>query len=113
MKYKVIVVGLLVVNLLVYLISSLVEMKKFFDVLDSVWLKDVIYYLVERNVINGMLDGNFMLYGNLICVQVVKIIVIVIGVKVDLNVKLFYNDVKNSWVVLFIVVMEKENIIKG
>ena len=64
--------GLLATNLLAHPISSLAETKKFPDVSDSAWSKDAIYYLVERNVINGMPDGNFMPYGNLTRAQAKK-----------------------------------------
>ena len=72
MKYKAIAAGLLAANLLAHPISSLAETKKFPDVSDSAWSKDAIYYLVERNVINGMPDGNFMPYGNLTRAQAKK-----------------------------------------
>lgn len=113
MKYKAIAAGLLAANLLAHPISSLAETKKFPDVSDSAWSKDAIYYLVERNVINGMPDGNFMPYGNLTRAQAAKIIATVIGAKVDPNAKPSYNDAKNSWAASFIAAMEKENIIKG
>ncbi|WP_157417003.1 N-acetylmuramoyl-L-alanine amidase [Bacillus cereus] len=113
MKYKAIAAGLLAANLLAYPISSLAETKKFPDVLDSAWSKDAIYYLVERNVINGMPDGNFMPYGNLTRAQAAKIIATAIGAKVDPNAKPSYNDAKNNWAASFIAAMEKENIIKG
>ncbi len=113
MKYKAIAAGLLAANLLAHPISSLAETKKFPDVSDSAWSKDAIYYLVERNVINGMPDGNFMPYGNLTRAQAAKIIATAIGAKVDPNAKPSYNDAKNSWAASFIAAMEKENIIKG
>ncbi|MBJ6720791.1 N-acetylmuramoyl-L-alanine amidase [Bacillus sp. PR5] len=113
MKYKAIAAGLLAANLLAHPISSLAETKKFPDVSDSAWSKDAIYYLVERNVINGMPDGNFMPYGNLTRAQAAKIIATAIGAKVDPNAKSSYNDAKNSWAASFIAAMEKENIIKG
>ncbi|PEF12507.1 amidase [Bacillus thuringiensis] len=113
MKYKAIAAGLLAANLLAHPISSLAETKKFPDVLDSAWSKDAIYYLVERNVINGMPDGNFMPYGNLTRAQAAKIIATAIGAKVDPNAKPSYNDAKNNWAASFIAAMEKENIIKG
>ena len=87
MKYKAIAAGLLAANLLAHPISSLAETKKFPDVSDSAWSKDAIYYLVERNVINGMPDGNFMPYGNLTRAQAAKIIATAIGAKVDPNAK--------------------------
>lgn len=113
MKYKAIAAGLLAANLLAHPISSLAETKKFPDVSDSAWSKDAIYYLVERNVINGMPDGNFMPYGNLTRAQAAKIIATAIGAKIDPNAKPSYNDAKNSWAASFIAAMEKENIIKG
>ncbi len=113
MKYKAIAAGLLAANLLAHPISSLAETKKFPDVSDSAWSKDAIYYLVERNVINGMPDGNFMPYGNLTRAQAAKIIATAIGAKVDPNAKPSYNDAKNNWAASFIAAMEKENIIKG
>ena len=113
MKYKAIAAGLLAANLLAHPISSLAETKKFPDVSDSAWSKDAIYYLVERNVINGMPDGNFMPYGNLTRAQAAKIIATAIGAKVDPNAKPSYDDAKNSWAASFIAAMEKENIIKG
>ncbi len=113
MKYKAIAAGLLAANLLAHPISSLAETKKFPDVSDSAWSKDAIYYLVERNVINGMPDGNFMPYGNLTRAQAAKIIATAIGAKVDPIAKPSYNDAKNSWAASFIAAMEKENIIKG
>lgn len=113
MKYKAIAAGLLAANLLAHPISSLAETKKFPDVSDSAWSKDAIYYLVERNVINGMPDGNFMPYGNLTRAQAAKIIATAIGAKVDTNAKPSYNDAKNNWAASFIAAMEKENIIKG
>ena len=94
MKYKAIAAGLLAANLLAHPISSLAETKKFPDVSDSAWSKDAIYYLVERNVINGMPDGNFMPYGNLTRAQAAKIIATAIGAKIDPNAKPSYNDAK-------------------
>ena len=94
MKYKAIAAGLLAANLLAHPISSLAETKKFPDVSDSAWSKDAIYYLVERNVINGMPDGNFMPYGNLTRAQAAKIIATAIGAKADPNAKPSYNDAK-------------------
>ncbi len=55
----------------------------------------------ERNVINGMPDGNFIPYGNLTRAQAAKIIATAIGAKVDPNAKPSYNDAKNSWAASF------------
>ena len=112
MKYKAIAAGLLAANLLAHPISSLAETKKFPDVSDSAWSKDAIYYLVERNVINGMPDGNFMPYGNLTRAQAAKIIATAIGAKVDPNAKPSYNDAKIVGQ-LHLLQPWKKNIIKG
>ncbi|OFD47071.1 N-acetylmuramoyl-L-alanine amidase [Bacillus mycoides] len=113
MKYKAIAAGILAANLLAHPISSLAETKKFPDVSDNAWSKDAIYYLVERNVINGMPDGNFMPQGNLTRAQAAKIIATAIGVKVDPNVKPSFNDSKNHWAAQYIAAIEKKDIIKG
>lgn len=113
MKYKAIAAGILAANLLAHPISSLAETKKFPDVSDDAWSKDAIYYLVERNVINGMPDGNFMPQGNLTRAQAAKIIATAIGVKVDPNAKPSFNDSKNHWAAQYIAAIEKKDIIKG
>ncbi|MGE7883774.1 N-acetylmuramoyl-L-alanine amidase [Bacillus sp. NPDC094077] len=113
MKYKAIAAGILAANLLAHPISSLAETKKFPDVSDNAWSKDAIYYLVERNVINGMPDGNFMPQGDLTRAQAAKIIATAIGVKVDPNAKPSFNDSKNHWAAQYIAAIEKEDIIKG
>ena len=110
MKYKAIAAGLLAANLLAHPISSLAETKKFPDVSDSAWSKDAIYYLVERNVINGMPDGNFMPYGNLTRAQAKKIIATAIGAKmIQMQSRLIM--MQNNWALHLLP--WKKNIIKG
>lgn len=113
MKYKAIAAGILAANLLAHPISSLAETKKFPDVSDDAWSKDAIYYLVERNVINGMPDGNFMPQGNLTRAQAAKIIATAIGVKVDPNAKPSFNDSKNHWAAQYIAAIEKRILLKA
>ncbi|QWU43809.1 MULTISPECIES: N-acetylmuramoyl-L-alanine amidase [Bacillus] len=113
MKYKAIAAGILAANLLAFPISSLAETKKFPDVPDNAYSKDAIYYLVEKNVISGMPDGNFAPQGKLTRAEAATIIAKAIGLAVNPSAKPSFNDSKDHWAAQYIAAIEKADIISG
>lgn len=68
--------------------------EKFSDV--SGWYEDYVYYLAERNIINGMGDGTFNPNGNITRAQFITILANIQGIDLSGFNKASFSDVKSS-----------------
>ena len=85
---------------------------KFSDV--NGWEKEYVYYLAERNILNGKADGQFKPADNITRAEFVKILAAVSGQDVSKNTGSSFSDVNAaSWYAPYVEWAYKNGIVKG
>ncbi len=111
MKYKLIATGILAGSLLSYSSSAFANTHKFPDVPN--WASPSVNYLVEKGALHGKPDGTFAPAETIDRGSAAKIMAIMLGLEINKNAKLSFQDAQNHWAAPYIAAVEKAGVIKG
>ncbi|MED3398321.1 S-layer homology domain-containing protein [Bacillus wiedmannii] len=111
MKYKLIATGILAGSLLSYSSNAFANTHKFPDVPN--WASPSVNYLVEKGALHGKPDGTFAPAETIDRASAAKIMAIMLGLEINKNAKLSFQDAQNHWAAPYIAAVEKAGVIKG
>lgn len=86
---------------------------KFSDVPDNHWAKDMIYYLKDKGILNGINDNEFAPDNFVTREQFIKMLVLALDLKSDVKYVPFSDVDKNAWYYSVICTAYDNGIVKG
>ncbi|MBT2201698.1 S-layer homology domain-containing protein [Bacillus thuringiensis] len=111
MKRTLITTGLLAGAILSYSSSIFADTHKFPDV--PKWAEQSVNYLLEKQAISGLPDGNFGSNAMLDRASAATIITKALGIEIDPKVKPSFTDSQDHWGAPYIAAAEKAGIVQG